>query len=82
MKYEEYRELRKLVQYDARRRGFVATSCQGKHRFPSFSAAGETIGPRLRRVAKAYHCPACNGWHIGGVQSGRQARLAREGVCA
>lgn len=82
MKPEDFRELRHLAQYDARRRGYVAISCQGKHKFDSFTAASGTMRRELRRQAKPYHCGVCGGWHIGGIQSGRQARLAREGVCA
>ena len=75
MKPADFHELCHLIRLDLRRRRFQESVCSGKHKFASFSQATATISYRLRKVARAYHCPACGGFHIGNVVGQRQNRL-------
>lgn len=68
MKPDEFRELRSLVQRDARLRGrreaHRLTQCAGKHRYDSHGQAARVLRKGLPDV-HPYRCTLCGGWHVG-----------------
>lgn len=68
MTNEEFSELRRLVRHDANIRASKDRArqamCDGKHRFETFGQARSTLR-RKDVTMTVYHCPRCNGYHVG-----------------
>ena len=65
---QEFRELRyyfALILKKTRREEYNLATCKGKSRFETRGLAVSTISYKKRHQIHAYHCPACQGWHVG-----------------
>ena len=60
-----------------------AAFCAGKFRFANFNAAAKAARRTMRSKSRdgaynAYHCRACQGFHVGSDALGRPKRPVRE----
>lgn len=74
-------DLRRLVKLEYKVREFRLSTCEGKERLPSFSAAehrSKIIAHRFSERMAPYHCRLCGFWHVGGGVEKTPAQCRRD----